>query len=143
MQTTVEEQRTITAFGSLVLDSPLAYAHAAGALITMPRAAAPVPAPPNYGFEAKHWAFLVIVLVAIGCCICCVGFVGVFAFAKQRNKTRAFDKMQAEDRMYDMEEPIGPTESLIMSSPYKNQGLQNGQATTAPLLQAPVPMISS
>lgn len=101
---------------------------------------------------AKYKKGLLLLGVAlVVCCVCMVGFLGAMycCFHKKRKTRGGFDKVDASERMYDLEEPTGPTDSQINASPYKMEETDNSSmymdgsmaaATLPPLAPVPVTM---
>ena len=82
-----------------------------------PATAAPAADPADL---ARHRALLIgLVAIAIACCVCIACAVSLFMCAKRNRRTKGFDRVQS-DQMYNLEEPNGPTDSMINTSPYGN-----------------------
>jgi len=166
--TLYEETNQILKFGSIYLVHPLKFNHSVNASITEKTAASGSPATSAADNSKRHKMLLGLLAVIGACCVCIACACVAFQCCKQNRRTRGFDKVQEQDRMYDLEEPTGPTDSQINASPYKDfkgAGYDPGFSTNLgtaqleptgsfpavdlpplqvpPLLNAPVPVVNT
>lgn len=133
--TKMQEVVQVVGFGSLILKSPLQYNHTAGAIIkknpptTTETTTTPAPVLAHRSSSVKDMAsfmkdskkllyVLAIVVALIFCLVfvcCAIAHLGTKKKTRKRGK---IDEIADREQMYDLEEPPGPTDSLINSSPY-------------------------
>jgi len=116
--TKIEEVVQIVGFGSLILKNKLQHGHAAGAVIkkNLPVTISTTPMPVDN--SNKKLPYIIAIVVALIFCVvfilCAIAHLG----KKRKTRKRGIDEIADREKMYDMEEPPGPTDSLIKSSPY-------------------------
>jgi len=147
-----EEVGTISAFGSLILAQPLQKSHPKGATIVEQieqEASATTKAPDTTGTlteqQKRHLVVSGISVIVLCLCCCVFGLAFCSVLGKKKRRTGQFDKAQGDDRMYaNLEEPPGPTDSLMMASPYKDyQGVPTTSEYLSPTESFPMSQINT